>query len=429
MEKKTQLILIVDDSPTMRLIIQTALRSVGFNVIQAENGNTALSILETSKPDAILLDVEMPGLNGFEVCKEIRKVPEWSYIPIMMVTGLDDYEAINKAFEAGATDFTTKPINSTLLSYRVCYMLRTNSYFQELQLAEKKVRVLNNELTDKLLEIQQNTIAVTRFVPQDFLKVLNRKNIADIKLGDCVERIMSVLFLDIKSFTSIAEQMPPEEMFHLFNTFMSYLEPAIRNNSGFIDKYIGDAVLALFTNADNALNAGINMLEALSIFNLERARNTLEPIHIGIGINTGSVVIGTVGFKERMDCSVISDTVNIASRLETLTRSFGIELLISEETYEQLKFKEKIDLRFLGSTTVKGKTLPIKVYEVFNHNTPTEKKLKKDSASLFAKGINEYERKQFEHALTYFKQILSINPQDASANYFVEKIQKKLNQK
>lgn len=177
MEKENPLILVVDDSATMRLITCDALMKVGFNVIQAENGERALSLLTTAKPDAVLLDVEMPGLNGFQVCAEIRKLPDWRYLPIMIVTGLEDYESINLAYQAGATDFTTKPINPTLLGYRVRYMVRTNSYFQELQIAEQKVRALNNELLDKLLQIQQNAIAVARFVPQDFLKVLNRKTL------------------------------------------------------------------------------------------------------------------------------------------------------------------------------------------------------------------------------------------------------------
>ncbi|MCW8399218.1 response regulator [Legionella sp. PATHC038] len=420
MEKESPVILVVDDSATMRLITCNALNQTGFTVIQAENGEAALSLLKTSKPDAILLDVEMPGLNGFEVCAEIRKLPDWRYLPIMMVTGLEDYESINKAFQAGATDFTTKPINPTLLGYRVRYMVRTNSYFQELQVAEQKVRVLNNELIDKLVEIQQNAIAVARFVPQDFLKVLNRKNIADIKLGDCVEKDMTVLFLDIKSFSSMAERLSSVEIFNLFNTLMSYLDPAILKNSGLIDKYIGDAIMALFNNADEAVAAALDMLEALHTFNTTRARDNLPLIHVGIGINTGNLIVGTVGFEERMDCSVISDAVNIASRLETLTRSFNIELIIGEETYEQLKQKEKYNLRFLGFSKVKGKSLPIKVFEVFNHNAPTEVQLKNDSASIFATALDHYAAKQFDQAAKLFEQIVTSNPNDSPAKYFLQ---------
>lgn len=427
MENENPLILVVDDSATMRLITCDALMKAGFDVIQAENGEAALSILSTSKPNAVLLDVEMPGLNGFQVCAEIRKLPDWRYLPIMIVTGLEDYESINLAYQAGATDFTSKPINPTLLGYRVRYMVRTNSYFQELQIAEQKVRALNNELLDKLLQIQQNAIAVARFVPQDFLKVLNRKNIADIKLGDCVEKVMSVLFLDIKAFTTIAEQLSPVEIFNLINTLMSYLEPVILRNAGVIDKYIGDAIMALFNNADDAIMAASEMLVALDDFNASRIHNKLEPINVGIGINTGNLILGTVGFEERMDCSVISDAVNIASRLESLTRIFDIELLISEKTFEQLQYKERLNFRFLGLTKVKGKNLPIKIYEIFNHNSPAEIQLKKNSASVFAAALSHYEAKRFNEALDLFKEVLSNNPHDSSANYFLQQCIDKMN--
>jgi two-component system sensor histidine kinase ChiS len=427
MENEKASVLIVDDSATMRLLTSDALVKAGFNVIQAEDGETALSLVKNSKLEAILLDVEMPGLNGFEVCAEIRKLPNFRYTPIMMVTGLEDYESINRAFQAGATDFTTKPLNPSLIGYRVRYMVRTNSYFQELQIAENKVRALNDELINKLLEIQQNAVAVARFVPQDFLRVLNRKNIADIKLGDCVEKVMTVLFLDIKSFASIAEQLTSVEIFNLVNTLMSYLEPVILKNSGLIDKYIGDAVMALFDRADDALTAALEMLAAINAFNTTRLNKNLVPINVGIGINTGSLIVGTVGFEERMDCSVISDVVNIASRLESLTRSFGIELLIGEDTYEPLGHKEKYHLRYLGLTAMKGKRVPMKVYEVFNHNPAPELQIKKDTAPIFAAALNEYEAQRFVEASQLFKQLLSINPHDSSAHYFLQQCQLKTN--
>ncbi|STY31604.1 guanylate/adenylate cyclase [Legionella wadsworthii] len=426
MEKENPVILVVDDSATMRLITCDALLKEGFNVLQAENGESALSLLKTTKPDAILLDVEMPGLNGFEVCQKIRKSAEWRYLPIMMVTGLEDYESINQAFEAGATDFTSKPINPTLLGYRVRYMVRTSSYFQELQIAEQKVRALNDELINKLVEIQQNAIAVARFVPQDFLKVLNRKNIRDIELGDCVEKVMTVLFLDIKSFTTMAERLSPVEIFNLFNMLMSFLDPAILKNSGVIDKYIGDAIMALFDNADDAVHAALGMLEALDNFNDLREKKNQPTIRVGIGINTGNLIVGTVGYEKRMDCSVISDAVNTASRLERLTRTFNTEIIIGEETYEQFKFKDAFDVRSLGTTKVKGKVHPIKIYEVFNHNPPAEVQLKKDSTSIFANALDSYEGKRFDEAAALFEQILVSNSNDLPAQYFLQQCKEKM---
>ncbi|MFJ1267210.1 response regulator [Legionella lytica] len=425
MDKENVLVLIVDDSATMRLLTSSALTKAGFTIVQAENGEQALSILNTTKPDAILLDVEMPGLNGFEVCAQIRKLAEHQYTPIMMVTGLEDYDSINKAFEAGATDFTTKPLNSDLIGYRVRYMVRTSFYFQELQIAEKKVHALNDELISKLMEIQQNATAVARFVPQNFLKMLNRKNIADIRVGDCVEKVMTVLFMDIKSFTTLSEQLTSVEIFNLVNTLMSYMDPVIVKHSGFIDKYIGDAIMALFDDADDAVHAALDMLNALNIFNTERATHNLPPVNVGIGINTGPLIVGTVGFEARMDCSVISDAVNIASRVESLTRDFNIDLLISGQTYQQLKFRQNYHLRSLGLTWVKGKSLPIAIYEIFNNNSAAEIKLKEDSVSIFASALKCYEEKQYRNAANFFEQILTVNPNDTSAHYFLQQCQLK----
>lgn len=426
MDKENVLVLIVDDSATMRLLTSNALTKAGFTIVQAENGEQALSILNTTKPDAILLDVEMPGLNGFEVCAQIRKLAEYQYTPIMMVTGLEDYESINKAFEVGATDFTTKPLNSDLIGYRVRYMVRTSFYFQELQVAEKKVHALNDELISKLMEIQQNATAVARFVPQNFLKMLNRKNIADIRVGDCVEKVMTVLFMDIKSFTMLSEQLTSVEIFNLVNTLMSYMDPVIVKHSGFIDKYIGDAIMALFDDADDAVFAALDMLNALNIFNTERASHNLPSVNVGIGLNTGPLIVGTVGFEARMDCSVISDAVNIASRVESLTRDFNIELLISGQTYQQLKFHQNYHLRSLGLTSVKGKSLPIAIYEIFNHNSSAEIKLKEDAASVFASALKYYEEKQYSNAANFFEQILITNPNDSSVHYFLQQCQLKL---
>ncbi|MFT4059737.1 MAG: response regulator [Legionella sp.] len=421
MDKEKLVVLIVDDSATIRLLTSDALIKSGFMVVEAENGARALTLLATVKPDVILLDVEMPGLDGFEVCAQIRKLPDHRYTPIMMITGVDDYESINKAFTVGATDFATKPIKSTLIGYRVRYMVRTSAYFQELQLAERKVRALNEELINKLLEIQQNAAAVARFVPQDFLKVLNRKNIADIKLGDCVEKIMTVLFLDIKSFTSLAEELSSVEIFNLVNCIMTYLNPSIVKNSGFIDKYIGDAIMALFEDADLALSAALGMLAAMDDFNKQREKNGLSEVHVGIGINTGSMIVGTVGFESRMDCSVISDAVNIASRVESLTRNFGIELLISGQTYQELQHANKYHLRSLGVTLVKGKSLPINIYEVFDHNSPDEIQFKKDSIADFAEAINYYEEKRYAEAADLFQEVIRKNPDDSVTAYFLKK--------
>jgi adenylate cyclase len=415
MEQNAPLILIVDDSPTQRLILSAALKKIGIAIEEAEDGAKALALLANLKPDAILLDVEMPGMNGFEVCEEIRKMVPHRYTPIMMVTGLDDYESINQAFLAGATDFATKPINQDLIGYRVRYMIRTNSYFLDLQRAEK-------ELEKKIVLIQNYAQAASRFVPQAFLKILKKESITEIKIGDCTEQEMSVLFLDIRSFTTLSEKSTPAEIFILLNSLMDCLDPAIIKNNGFIDKYIGDALMALFTNPNDAVQAAIDMQANLKMFNEKRALDRLPPLAVGIGINSGSLLLGTVGFKDRMDCSVISDAVNVASRVETLTRVYGADILISEQTYQRIE-ADKFLSRSLGYTTVKGKIQPIKIYEIFSHNSPEEIQWKKEYSALFDQAVSRFEEKNYLEASSLFRQIISKNPRDLPAEYFFQHCQ------
>ncbi len=149
---------------------------------------------------------------------------------------------------------------------------------------------------------------------------------------------MSILFADIRDFTTLSERMTPEENFKFINAYLSHMEPAILDNNGFIDKYIGDAIMALFSrSADDAIKAGIDMLHRLAKYNTKRTNPERPPIQIGIGINTGSLMLGTVGGQTRMDGTVIGDAVNLASRLEALTKHYGVSLLISHHTFQCLR--------------------------------------------------------------------------------------------
>lgn len=158
--------------------------------------------------------------------------------------------------------------------------------------------------------------AFSRFVPREFLSLLNKKNVVDVQLGDQIEKEMTVLFSDIRGFTSLSEKMTPQENFNFINAYLSQMAPIIAQHHGFIDKYIGDAIMALFpTDAEEALNASIAMLKTLTTYNKILQKNNLAPINIGIGLNTGRLMLGTVGGKNRMDGTVISDAVNLASRI------------------------------------------------------------------------------------------------------------------
>jgi predicted ATPase/class 3 adenylate cyclase/tRNA A-37 threonylcarbamoyl transferase component Bud32 len=238
--------------------------------------------------------------------------------------------------------------------------------------AKLYTEVRQNE--SRLLQLNQ---AFERFVPSEFLRFLNKQSIVDVQLGDQVEQEMSVLFSDIRDFTTLSEQMNPEENFRFINSYLSRISPVIREHQGFIDKYIGDAIMALFSGgADNAVKAGIAMLNKLVEYNQHRTNSGYKPIQIGIGINTGLLMLGTVGEPNRMDGTVISDAVNLASRTEGLTKNYGVSLLITHETFKRLRNPRDYAIRRIDEVKVKGKSEYVTIYEVFDADPPELKAAK-----------------------------------------------------
>lgn len=207
--------------------------------------------------------------------------------------------------------------------------------------------------------------AYERFVPKDFITLLGKKEIIDVSLGDHKEQDMTVLFTDIRGFTSLSETLSPQENFAFINEYLGYMEPVIRSHRGFIDKYIGDAIMALFPhNASDAVSCALAMLKALENYNEKRDKQGLQPIRIGIGINSGKLILGTVGNEMRMEGTVISDAVNVASRIEHLTKDFKAAILITENSYRQLKDPESFNLKLIGETEIRGKKDKIKIYAI-----------------------------------------------------------------
>jgi adenylate cyclase len=271
-------------------------------------------------------------------------------------------------------------------------------------------------------ELKKLNIAYERFVPRQFLSLLDKKSVIDVKLGDQIEKEMTLLFADIRKFTSFSEKMTPQQNFNFLNHYLSRMTPIIHQYHGFIDKYIGDAIMALFsTSADDALRAAIGMLKSLADYN-EQKQNTLIPcFEIGIGLHTGYLMLGTVGDQNRMDGTVISDAVNLASRIEGMTKMYGIALLISEQTYCHLVNASEYAIRPIDRVKVKGKSQAVTVYEVFESDTPKIKELKKKTLADFEMGLTLYHQQKFTQAQQYFKRMLHVYAYDAAAQIYLER--------
>ncbi|MEG4943375.1 adenylate/guanylate cyclase domain-containing protein [Microcoleus sp. F4-D5] len=266
------------------------------------------------------------------------------------------------------------------------------------------------------------TDAYGRFVPHQFLHLLGYESIIDVNLGDQVQQEMSVLFADIRDFTTLSETMTPQENFKFINAYLSRMEPAITRNNGFIDKYIGDAIMALFSDyADDAVKAGIAMLNILNDYNEHRQRVGYIPIQIGIGINSGSLMLGTVGGKSRMDSTVISDAVNLASRIEGLTKDYCVPLLISQQTLERLRNPADYAIRIVDKVQVKGKSKYVVVYEVFDADPPEILSAKLANLPVYNEAMLLCDRKEFREAGKLFEECLRTNPSDRVARIYLKR--------
>ncbi|MBW4682758.1 MAG: AAA family ATPase [Microcoleus vaginatus WJT46-NPBG5] len=284
---------------------------------------------------------------------------------------------------------------------------------------------LYTEVRENESRLAQLNKAYERFVPNQFLQFLGKSSIIDVELGDQVQLEMSVLFSDIRDFTTLSESMTPEDNFKFINSYLSRMEPVINENNGFIDKYIGDAIMALFSGeADNAVKAGIAMLHCLVEYNQNRANCGYAPIQIGIGINTGTLMLGTVGGQNRMDGTVISDAVNLASRVEGLTKNYGVSLLITQSTYSRLENPSQYAIRTLDMVKVKGKSELVTVYEVFDADPPALKEGKLATLPLFAEALAFYSEGKLGEAARLFADCLGQGQGDRVARIYFERCQK-----
>lgn len=278
---------------------------------------------------------------------------------------------------------------------------------------------LYHDLETSLQYQRTLTDAYSRFVPNQFLSFLEKDSIVDVQLGDQVEKEMTVFFSDIRGFTSLSEKMTPQQNFNFINAFLSRLEPIISEYHGFIDKYIGDAIMALFPrSADDAVKSAINMLREINLYNESHKK---RPIKVGIGLNTGRLMLGTVGGKNRMDGTVISDAVNLGARVEGMTKMYGIDLLITEHTYKKLAQPTDYKIRMIDKVKVSGKTKPVTVYEVFDGDLEEVKYLKTQSLQYFVDGLIFYTHSDFTEALLSFQQALEIYPADKAAKVYYQR--------
>jgi hemerythrin len=277
----------------------------------------------------------------------------------------------------------------------------------------------NSVLRERL---DTTTKAYSRFVPRQFLNLLGIEDIRKVELGQQIERKMTVLFADIRNFTSLSETMSPQENFNFLNSYLIQMEPVIAAHGGFIDKYIGDAIMALFPDSpDQALHCSQAMLQRLEEYNDGRQRAGYRPIRIGIGINTGIVILGTVGGAERMDGTVIGDAVNLAARIERMTKEYRASVLISEYTLYCLDHPELWSIRFIDRTRVRGKQGAQSVFEVFNCEPQPLREAKQVHQKHFDQALAYYHFDDTSGAREQLLTYIAMVPDDTAAHAYLDR--------
>ena len=272
----------------------------------------------------------------------------------------------------------------------------------DLLAAQAAISIANARLyadLNRSLEVQvELTNAHRRFVPNQFLESLGHARIDAVKLGDSVHKEMTVLFSDMRGFATLVEKMSSEESIAFINAYLRHMEPPISRHGGFVDSYIGDAIMALFDEPYAAIQAGIGMFEALRGLNGERARTGLPPLAIGIGVNTGGLTLGTIGGPHRIKCGVIGDCVNVASRVEALTKRYGTPFLTTDVTLQRLGAGEPVRTRIVDRVVVLGRHQPVTLYEVCDADPEPLLAAKLRTLERFEEGVAHYYARRFDDA-------------------------------
>jgi len=337
-------VLVAEDNRDSRELVSDILLNLGHVPILAPNGRVALEKIQEDLPDLVILDINMPEMDGFQVCAALKSNPATDRIPVIMLTAQVDVESRVTGLQLGADDYLPKPFHPRELIARI------------------ETRLRAKEQTDSLRE-QREQIRRTfeRFVAHEIVEKL-LEDPTRVQLGGA-ETILTVLFADLEGFSTLSEHTEPPHLLEVLNTYHKLLVDHIKSNGGTVDKFLGDGVMALYNTplpqTDHALRAvrtALNIREALADFH----RN-LEPkfrLGVNFGIHTGSAIVGTVGSPELMDFTAIGDTVNLASRLQGLSENS--QITVSEDTYALVK--DHVLAERVGARAVRGREVAVVTY-------------------------------------------------------------------
>jgi adenylate cyclase len=334
-------LLVVDDNKVNRLLLGRSLEQQGHTVEMAENGRLALEMLHSKTFDLVLLDIEMPEMDGYQVLEKVTSDLKLRDIPIIMTSSLEALDSVVKCIEMGAEDYLTKPVNPVLLKARIGASLE-----------KKRLRDQQREL-------------IRKFATSEVATDMETSGFA--LGGKFVEA--TVMFSDIRSFTTIVESQTPAETIELLNTYYTLMFEAISDQGGVVNQMVGDGLMSVFgaplaqpDHCERSVKAALDMIDMIQLLNADRLAQGKIEIRIGIGIASGQVIAGYTGTTRRATYTCVGDTVNLAARLESHTKVVGKPILIDGTTQAALGSGIKTEAE--GPFQLKGKTVEVQVFSV-----------------------------------------------------------------
>lgn len=390
----------------------------------------AIATLISRTTDLLMIDVMQHSHDVLALLKTAKTEhgPN-GRIPVIVVAPADATSRVQACLHRGADDYVLLPhdeSNPLLIHKRISSALRVYAGMHHTAPktaapAETAVMPIRpGAKTPMVLDAQwENAQTVHRFIPREFLDMLERKSLADVKLGDHMQKEMTVFFSDIRDFTQLSERLTPQENFSFLTSYLRNVTPIIRARGGFVDKYLGDGVMALFPGqALDAVQAAVDLGQQIARYNHGRRLAGYAAIKIGTGLHRGTLMLGTIGAEDQMQTTVIADAVNLASRIEGMTKTFGVNLLLSGSVVGNLPKDHTFKLRALGAVRAKGKSEAVEIFECYDNDAHELAEHKDKTQTQFAAGMAEYRKGMLLTAGRIFSRIAEINSEDTVAAYF-----------
>ena len=360
-------ILVVDDTPANVKLLADLAAAKGYRVLTASSGAEALKIISQSPPDLVLLDVVMPGMSGYDVCRAIRRDPATAMLPVVLVTALDPHEERVKGLEAGADDFLTKPVHAPELVARVRSLLRIKQLHdkvgsQAAELAEWN-RTLTQRVSDQVSEIGRLARLKRFFSPKLAELIVSGETDDPLKPH---RREVAVVFLDLRGFTAFTQSASAQAVMSVLNEYHAAMGKLILSHEGTLERFAGDSMMVFFNDpiaVDDPVGRAARMACAMRQTFQQVRKAWLErgyELGLGIGIAQGEATLGAIGFEGRWDYAAIGSVTNLASRL--CSEALAGQILIDDASLGTLA--DRVETQRLGERTFKGFPRPVAVCNI-----------------------------------------------------------------